>query len=59
MATFLLRRGKGSLRRVAHLAHFDPHGEIDQSWCGRSDFDLSSNVPWGQPICKNCLRRAA
>ena len=59
MSTFLLRRGKGSLRRKAHLARYDEFGEIAGAWCHRGGFDVSSNVPWGCRQCKDCLRRMA
>lgn len=55
--TFLLRRGPGARRRVAHLAHYDAFGRIDGSWCGRDDFNLTCNLPLGQPSCKDCLRQ--
>lgn len=54
--TYLLRRGPGALRRVAHFARYDALGQIADSWCGRP-YNMSSNVPWGQPRCKDCIRR--
>jgi heterodisulfide reductase subunit C len=59
LSAFLLRRGKGSLRRKAHLAHYDQFGEIDRTWCGRTDWNLVSNVPWGCSTCKHCLAAVA
>ena len=56
---YLLKRGRGSRRRKAHLAQYDRLGNISGSLCGRSPpggFDLSSNVPWGRPSCKLCRR---
>lgn len=55
--TYLLRRGRGARRRKAHLARYNAWGQIAGSWCGRSDYDLSSNVPWGRPTCRDCLRK--
>ena len=60
--TYLLRRGKGSRRRKAHICLHDPlTGQpIMRAVCGIDyPFNLTSNVPWGQPRCKNCLRRIA
>ena len=59
-ATFLIKRGPRARRRIAtaHLAVFDRYGEVSGAWCGRTGFDLSSNVPWGLRRCKDCLRRA-
>lgn len=57
MTAFLYRRAKGAERRVMHLAHYDAHGQIDQTWCGRTDYDTSINVPLGQPICKVCRKK--
>ena len=56
---YLIRRGKKALYRQsrAHLAHYDPQGRIDRAWCGRTNFDLSSNVPWGLKVCKQCRQR--
>lgn len=54
---YLLKRGKGSRRRVAHLCGYDPvtgHPTM-VPFCGqRLDFNLTSNVPWGQRTCKRC-----
>lgn len=60
MSAFLIRRGKAAVRRrrKAHLAHYDAHGQIDRAWCGRTEFDLTSNVPWGLGICKTCAKEA-
>lgn len=56
--TYLLKRGRGSLRRVVHLASFDQFGEPTmQPICGHSNglvFDTTSNVPWGLPLCLRC-----
>ena len=52
---YLLRRGRGYARRRAHLAHFDAFGRIDRAWCGRTDFNLRSNVPWGCKTCRHCI----
>lgn len=59
---YLYRRGRGALRRVMHLTLIDP-------WTGRptmmpvcginQQFDTTTNVPWGRPICKRCARIAA
>lgn len=54
--TYLLKRGKGSSRRKAHLCTFDRLGNATmRPLCGRVGlrFDLTSNVPWG-PLCKHC-----
>jgi hypothetical protein len=57
--TYLLRRGgPNALRRKAHLARYDQFGNIAASWCGRP-YNLTSNVPWGLPRCKDCTRKAA
>lgn len=59
--TFVLRRGPGSLRRSAHYAKFDQFGNVVGAWCKRP-VNMSSNVPWGQPRCKDCerlMRKAA
>jgi hypothetical protein len=60
--TFLLKRGKGALRRVVHLTTFDHlTGELSmRPLCGRSPlrFDMTSNVPWGRPLCKRCRKIA-
>jgi hypothetical protein len=53
--TFVLRRGPGALRRSAHIAKFNQLGDITGALCGRP-VNMSSNVPWGQPRCKDCLR---
>lgn len=57
MSDYLLRRGPGYARRKAHLARYNPHGEIAGSWCGRP-YNLVSNVPWGCKTCKVCLAKA-
>jgi hypothetical protein len=59
--TYLIKRGRRARYRLAkaHLAHYNGFGQIDGAWCGRSGFDLSSNVPWGLKMCKDCLRRTA
>jgi hypothetical protein len=54
--TYLLRRGPGAIRRVAHYARYDQFGNIADSWCGRP-WNLSCNVPFGQPRCKDCIRK--
>lgn len=59
--TYLMRRGKGALRRVVHLTTHDPMtGQPTmQPVCGRPNgvtFNMTSNVPWGQPLCKRCRR---
>ena len=58
MSAYLLRRGPGALRRKAHLARYDAHGEIAGSWCGRP-YNVVSNVPWGCRTCKVCVTKAA
>ena len=57
--TFVLRRGKGARRRVAHLGRHDPHtGEVVGILCHTPGlYNLTSNVPWGRPTCKRCLRK--
>jgi hypothetical protein len=59
--TFLIKRGKRARLRIAtaHVARYDPHGNIAGAWCHRTGFDLSSNVPWGLRRCKDCLRLSA
>lgn len=59
--TFLIKRGKRALYRKAraHIARYDAHGRIDGAWCDRRGFDMSSNVPWGLAVCKDCRRRAS
>lgn len=58
MSRYLFKRGKGVLRRVVHLTGFDPRtGEPTmRPLCGRSPltFDMTSNVPFGLPLCKRC-----
>lgn len=56
--TFLIKRGKRAVRRQArcHLAKYDSFGRVVSAWCGRTDFDLSSNVGWGLRRCKDCVR---
>lgn len=55
---YLYRRGQGAKRRVVHLAAFNYLGELTmEPICGRANgqrFDTTSNVPWGQPLCKRC-----
>lgn len=60
MSAYLIKRGPRARNRTAraHLARYDAHGEISDAWCGRTDFDLSSNVPWGLKTCKVCIRKA-
>jgi len=55
--TYLIKRGKRARYRVAraHIARFNGLGQIVGAWCGRDNFDLSSNVPWGLKRCKDCL----
>ena len=60
---YLLKRGRGSLRRVVHLCGHDQiSGEPTmQPICGRSNgltFDATSNVLWGLPLCKRCRAAA-
>lgn len=58
---YLLKRGKGSRRRVAHLCGHDPitGNPTGVPLCGqRLGFDMTSNVPWGQPTCKRCKAAA-
>jgi hypothetical protein len=60
---YLMRRGKGALRRVVHLTPYDPitGNPTMEPLCGRSNgivFNMTSNVPWGQPCCKRCLAAA-
>ena len=56
--SYLLKRGKGALRRVVHLTGFDPRtGESTMiPLCGsrRLQYDTTSNVPWGLKVCKRC-----
>lgn len=58
--TYLLKRGKGALRRKVHITLHDPiTGEPTmEPACGdhRLDFDTTSNVPWGRPLCKRCRK---
>ena len=54
--TYLLTRGPGAMRRVAHFARYDAFGRIAGSWCGRP-YNMSSNVPFARPRCKDCLRK--
>lgn len=59
--TYLLKRGKGGRRRKAHLCAFDRFGSPTmRPICGRVglDFDTTSNVPWGRPLCKRCRSAA-
>lgn len=56
---FLIKRGKRAVRQQArcHLARFDAFGQVTGlAWCGRTGFDLSSNVGWGLRRCKPCQR---
>lgn len=57
--TFLMKRGQRALKRQAraHLAQYNKYGEIVGAWCWRSGFDMSSNVPWGRRVCKDCRAR--
>lgn len=59
MTTFLIKRGKRARLNIAkaHIATYDRFGEISGAWCGRTGFDLSSNVPWGLKRCKDCIRK--
>jgi len=59
--TYLIRRGTAAVQRRAraHIARYDPHGQIAGAWCWRTGFDMSSNVPWGLKVCKDCRRREA
>ncbi|HEX3778599.1 MAG TPA: hypothetical protein VHX38_02950 [Pseudonocardiaceae bacterium] len=61
MADFLIKRGKAAVHRKvkAHVAHYDAHGQVDRARCGRTDFTLRSNVPWGLRVCKSCLSTAS
>ena len=57
--TYLMRRGKGALRRVVHLTEHDrlTGQPTMEPLCGRTngvEFNMTSNVPWGQPLCKRC-----
>jgi hypothetical protein len=60
--TYLLKRGKGSRKRVAHLAVHDrlTGAAMLVAVCGedRVAWDMTSNVPWGRPLCKRCRRSA-
>jgi hypothetical protein len=54
---YLMKRGKGALRRTVHLTPSDPFGNPTmEPLCGRHtvDFNMTSNVPWGRPLCKRC-----
>lgn len=58
--TYLMKRGRGALRRVAHIAEFNPIGQATgRPICGdtRLCYDLTSNVPWGLPTCKRCKQK--
>lgn len=57
MSIFLYRRGKGAKRRVMHMPAYNRAGQIVSALCGRMDFDTSCNLPLGQRICKDCLKR--
>lgn len=48
---YAIKRGK---RNVVHLAD----GEFRPPLCGRAA-DLTSNVPWGKRLCRDCQRIAA
>ena len=56
MADFLYNRGKGAKRRTIHIAVYNKSGEIAGSWCGRTDFNTSINLPLGLRLCKACLK---
>jgi hypothetical protein len=56
---YLYNRGKGAKGRVMHLAMFDRHGNVAGSWCGRSGFNTSINIPLGLRVCKLCRKEAA
>lgn len=59
MTTFVMKRGGARpLRRRAHIAKYNPHGEIIGAWCERP-INMSCNLTLGLPICKDCRRRAA
>lgn len=51
---YLYNRGQGAKRRVMHVAAFDRFGNVAGSWCNRSDFNTSINLPLGLPVCKKC-----
>lgn len=51
---FLFRRGRR--RQVTHLAMYDRHGRVVGSWCGKSDFNVSCNLPMGRRVCKFCRK---
>jgi hypothetical protein len=58
---YLYQRGTGARRRVVHLCGYDPitGDPTMRPVCGRNNglsFDTTSNVPWGQPLCKRCRR---
>jgi hypothetical protein len=58
--TFLLRRGRGSLRRKVHIVTFDVRTgkPTMQALCGLDyPFNMTSNVSWGLPLCKRCAKR--
>lgn len=57
---YLIKRGKRAVKReaVAHIARYNPHGQIQGAWCWRTEFNLTSNVPWGLRVCRDCARRA-
>ena len=58
---YLLKRGRNARRRVAHWSTHDrlTGAPTMRPLCGRDDlrFDLTSNVPWGRPLCKRCAAR--
>lgn len=56
---YLMKRGRGSLRRVAHLCSYDRFGNpTHEPICGRTNglrFDTTSNVPWGLPLLQQVV----
>lgn len=55
--SYLYRIGKGSTRRVMHLARYGALGDISGPLCGKKlDLDTAINVPHDTPICKDCYR---
>jgi len=60
--TYAYRRGPGATSRVMHIAIHDPMtGEPTlRTLCDRGLLRLNTtiNVPFGQPVCKWCLRVA-
>jgi hypothetical protein len=51
---FLINRSES----VSHIAKYDPFGEVAGSWCGQTQFDIESNVKWGNPACEACIAAA-